>query len=76
MLKTDRDETQIIMTSHSLTTLNELAPDQIRLVTMDEGQTKVRSLKPKEKRAAREYMEQHGTFAEFLELVQESEIAK
>jgi len=64
------------MTSHSLTLLNELEPDQIRFVTMDESDTHIRALTPVEKKAAKEYMAEKGTFAEFVELVEASEAAK
>ncbi len=76
IMKDNIGNRQIIMTSHSQTLLNELDPDQVRFVTMDESQTHVRALKPNEKKAARQYMSEKGTFAEFVELVEANEAAK
>jgi energy-coupling factor transporter ATP-binding protein EcfA2 len=75
-LKSHLNEAQVILTSHSLTILDELEPDNIRIVTMDECKTQVRALKNKEKKAAHDYMTKKGRFSEYVELVQEVEAAE
>jgi predicted ATPase len=63
------DQSQIIIASHSADVFNAVAPEAIRLVTMEDGQTRVRSLTSQEARDANEYREQKGTLADFLDIV-------
>ena len=46
------DSSQIILTSHSMVIFNSLSPEDIRLVGMSKGVTKVRSLTEREVTAA------------------------
>lgn len=71
VLKTYAGSTQIIFASHSSTVLNELEPKDIRMVAMKAGNTTVHALKPKELKAAKQYLAEQGTLAEFLELVED-----
>jgi hypothetical protein len=70
LLKINVTATQVIMTSHSSTILNELEPSQIRMVSMEAGVTHVRSLRRKEIKSATAYMAEDGTLSEFLELAE------
>ena len=63
-------ESQLIVASHSPAVFNSLDPQSIRLVTMDQGETKVRALSPEETRVAGKYLEEEGSLADFLETVE------
>lgn len=69
--KTDAGSTQIIMTSHSSTVLNELEPGDVRMVAMKDGKTAVRGLNKKEIADATAYLKEDGTLSEFFELAEE-----
>lgn len=71
ILQTHSDETQILMASHSAAVLDSLDPSAVRLVTMEEGDTKARALTDEELRFARQYLEEAGSLSDFLETVEE-----
>jgi hypothetical protein len=59
----------LIIASHSAVVFDTLDPKSVRLVTMSEGETKVRPLTAEELDAARKYLEEEGTLSDFLEVV-------
>jgi hypothetical protein len=63
------DSTQLIITSHSSVVFNTLTPASVRLVTMEDGFTRVRPLNANELSAVGRYLEEEGTLADFLETV-------
>jgi predicted ATPase len=65
------DQSQVIIASHSAAVFNAVPPEAIRLVTMEEGETKVRPLSRQELGAAATYLKEEGTLADFLEMVPE-----
>jgi energy-coupling factor transporter ATP-binding protein EcfA2 len=71
LLKTYGDPAQFVITSHSSNVFDQLEPQDVRLVTIENGGTQVRSLTKKEARVAQEFMNEEGSFSEFLETVQE-----
>jgi hypothetical protein len=48
-----------------------LDPKAIRLVTMEDGATKVRALTSEELHAAGRFMEEDGSFSDFIDTVEE-----
>jgi predicted ATPase len=72
LLRTYSDETQVIIASHSPAVFNSLEPGSVRLVTLEEGETKVRPLSPEETSIAGRYLEEEGSLADFLETVEEA----
>ena len=71
LLKSHSDESQVILSSHSSAVFNSVDPTEVRLVTMDSGKTRARGLTPQEVAVAKKYLEEQGTFADFLETVEE-----
>jgi len=71
LLQKYADQSQLIVSSHSPEVFNMLDPRAVRLVTMDEGATKVRALTPEELRIAGKFLEEEGTLADFLQTVAE-----
>jgi energy-coupling factor transporter ATP-binding protein EcfA2 len=72
LLRANLGETQLIMSSHSLTVMNALAPGDVRLVAMADGETRVRALTPKQLRTATEFItKEGGSLADFLESVED-----
>jgi predicted ATPase len=65
------DQSQLIVSSHSSVVFDTLNPATIRLVTMGEGKTKIRSLTPAELGAAGKFLEEEGSLSDFLETVEE-----
>lgn len=71
LMETNSDPTQIILSSHSITLLNKLKPENIKLVTLARhNETSVRSLTPKEIESARKHISEDGTLYEYLESIQ------
>lgn len=64
---------QIILSTHSDTVLNGLAPEAIRFVSLDDGKSTVRKMTPAEQKAAREYIDSdaEGTLAEFAHSIED-----
>jgi predicted ATPase len=71
VLRTYSDQNQLILSSHSSVVFNTLDPKAVRLVTMEDGKTKVRALTPVELQAAAKFMEEEGSLSEFIETVEE-----
>jgi hypothetical protein len=71
LMETNSDPTQIIVSSHSLTFLNKMKPEDIRLVTLNNNESKVRSLTAKEVQSAKKYITEDGTLYEYLETIQQ-----
>ncbi len=71
VLQTYSDRSQLIVSSHSSVVFDTLNPGTIRLVTMGEGNTKVRSLTPKELAVAKNFLDEEGALSDFLETVEE-----
>jgi len=65
------DQSQLILSSHSAVVFNTLDPKAIRLVTMEEGNTKARALTNDELSAAGKFMEEDGSLSDFIETVEE-----
>jgi len=72
VLKSNADPIQFIFASHSSDVFNKLSPDEVRLVTMKKGVTSVRALTQHEHDAARNFIANEGSFADFLETVEEN----
>ena len=71
LLRNYADESQLIVASHSPAVFNSLGPDSIRLVTMDQGETKARAFSPSEIGIVGNYLEEEGSLSDFLETVEE-----
>ncbi len=71
LLRNYAAESQLIVASHSPAVFNALGPDSIRLVTMDQGETKARALSPSEIGIAGKYLQEEGSLSDFLETVEE-----
>lgn len=71
IMKSYSDPLQIILTSHSVEVLNKMKPDEIRLVSMYEGRTLIRSLDEKEVHSAHKYMCADGSLSEFLNSIED-----
>lgn len=69
ILRTYAGRTQLICTTHSPHVMNLIGPMGIRLVTASEGRTSVSELTTQNLKAARNYLEDEGTLAEFLEIL-------
>jgi len=61
----------VILSSHSLVVFNTLQPEDVRLVTMTEGETSVRALSHQEVFQARKFIEEEGTLSDVLESIQD-----
>ncbi|HVX15110.1 MAG TPA: AAA family ATPase [Pirellulales bacterium] len=60
--------TQIIMATHSANVFNKMQPEEIRIVHLADGQTKIRSLTQQELAAASKYVHDEGPLSEFVEV--------
>lgn len=67
LLKSYRKDHLVIMTTHSSAILNTLQPESLRMVTMHEGITDVRSLSNNELGAARTFLDDQGSLSDFVE---------
>ena len=70
VLRNYSDQTQLIASSHSPVVFNALNPGSVRLVTMEDGETKVRALSPEEANVVSKYLEEEGSLSDFLETVE------
>jgi ABC-type Mn2+/Zn2+ transport system ATPase subunit len=70
LLKTYKERT-VVLTTHSATMFNALEPENIRLVTMRKGATRLRALSPEELSTARAFLEDEGSLSDFIESVEE-----
>jgi len=71
LLKTYSIYSQFVFTTHSPAILNRIAPEEVFLVSLDKGETKVRPLSSQEISAAENYMKDDGPLADFLESIEE-----
>jgi predicted ATPase len=71
ILQSYSDQSQLIVSSHSSVIFNTLDPGAVRLVTMENGDTKVRALTPAELSVAGKFLEEDGSLSDFLETVEE-----
>lgn len=62
--------TQFVFSTHSSMALNIVAPEDILLLTADEGITQVRALAAAEVSAAKVFMENEGSLSDYLETFQ------
>jgi energy-coupling factor transporter ATP-binding protein EcfA2 len=72
LMRTYAEGGQLIVASHSQTVLNSLEPEEFHLVELANGQTLVRNLPPDEVQEADRYIQESGTFAEYLKAFQEA----
>jgi ABC-type transport system involved in cytochrome c biogenesis ATPase subunit len=71
LLDTNTDPGQIILSTHSGLVLNQLAPPNVRLVSIHRGRTQVRALDEKQIADATRFIEEQGSLADFIESVEE-----
>jgi len=71
LLKSYSDQGQFILASHSPEVLNRLEPQEIRLVTMKNGITYLRSLDKTDIATAHQFIREPGTLSDFLETIPE-----
>ncbi len=62
---------QLFISSHSLTVFNTLSLEDVRFVTMVNGETKARGLTDKEVEAARKYISEEGDLADVIQSIEE-----
>lgn len=60
--------TQIIMASHSANVFNKMRPEEIRIVYLADGQTRVRALTQDELAEASRYVHDEGPLSEFIQV--------
>jgi predicted ATPase len=72
LLQQNAESSQLIFSSHSSALLNQLRPNDVRLVSMNEGKTIVRALSPQEMTAAEAFLREEGTLKEFVDTVEET----
>jgi len=65
LLRSRTPETQVIFTTHSGALIDLLRPEELCLVTAEQGTTKARSLSDEERAAAVRFLDRHGTLSEF-----------
>jgi len=71
LLRSYSTKSQLIIATHSPAVFNLLGAEDIRLVAMQRGGTTVRALSPRELGAAAKYLQNDGTFSDFLDSIQE-----
>jgi predicted ATPase len=73
LLKTGAYSNQILLSTHSDTVMNELRPEEVRFVSMEDGKTGVRRLSPEEIAAASIYVSSPAgaDLSEFLHSVED-----
>jgi predicted ATPase len=70
LLEAYSEDAQFVFSSHSTAIFNRLAPDQIRLVDMQNGKTEIRSLSEEEVTSAERFISEDGPLSDFLESIQ------
>jgi predicted ATPase len=68
LLRSYSDRSQIVFTTHSSDVLDILRPEEVVLVTANEGVTNARSLSPAEIAEARRFLRDEGSLSDYLEL--------
>lgn len=69
LLRTYTEPAQVIIASHSSVVLDDLRddPSAVRLIMMEEGQTRARALSDAEVERAKKYINEDGAFSDFLQ---------
>lgn len=71
ILRTYCVKSQYFISSHSASVLNMSNASEVRFVSMEDGYTEVRSLNEIELEAAKQFLEEDGSLAEFLESIED-----
>jgi predicted ATPase len=70
VLRTVSDSVQLVVSSHSSDVFNKLTPNEVRLVSMRDGKTELRSLNSTEVKAALTFIDDEGCLSDFLEIAE------
>ena len=70
LLRSYDDRGQLIMASHSSDLFDVLKPEEVRLVTMQGGETKVRGLTESELASAKRFINEEGSLSDYLDLLE------
>ena len=70
LLRSYDDRGQLIMASHSSDLFDVLKPEEVRLVTMQGGETKVRGLTESELASAKRFINEEGSLLDYLDLLE------
>ncbi len=70
LLRSYDDRGQLIMASHSSDLFDVLKPEEVRLVTMQGGETKVRGLTEPELASAKRFINEEGSLSDYLDLLE------
>ena len=70
LLRSYDDKGQLIMASHSSDLFDVLKPEEVRLVTMQGGATKVRALTEPELASAKRFINNEGSLSDYLDLLE------
>jgi predicted ATPase len=73
LLRSYSDRSQIVFTTHSSDVLDILRPEEVVLVTANEGDTNARSLSSAEIAEAKRFLKDEGSLSDYLELETVSE---
>ncbi len=65
------EDTQVVFATHSSNVLDDLKPEEVRIVTAPNGETVIESLTEEQVDAARAYFDEEGTLSDFLDLLEE-----
>ncbi len=71
ILRDYADPLQLFISSHSLTVFNTLSLEDVRFVTMVDGETRVRGLTAQELEAARKFISKEGDLADVIQSLEE-----
>ena len=70
LLRSYDDRGQLIMASHSSDLFDVLKPEEVRLVTMQGGATRVRGLTEPELASAKRFINEEGNLSDYLDLLE------
>lgn len=70
-LSSASDDCQVFIASHSTVVFDTIGPANVRLVTIEDGSTRVRSLTDIELAAAKQFLDNEGSFSDFLRSIEE-----
>lgn len=71
MLQAYNSNKQIIIATHSAQILDKCSPEDIRFVYFDENTTHARELSEDEIESAKTYIQENGSFSDFLSMIEE-----
>ena len=71
LLRDYADPLQLFISSHSLSVFNTLSVEDVRFVTMVDGETKLRGLTHTEIEAARKFISEEGDMADVIQSIEE-----